>query len=549
MKYQPPFVPGATPGAPGIFNADPNAGYVNGDPETGIEGSYFAAPAIEHPQRELARLISSSGITPDHTVLEQVAEASARYASKGVGGLGSGSASAHVVGHLGDTVAPKAYFDGMLLLYSPPEPNVGAVTCAAFGLPAKSIVTYLNAALTGGEFAATRPCALRFNGVLDKWVLLPWTAANFPVSVGGSGGGPSGPGAPVAIAQAVSTPNATPVNIVLTATGTVASYAVATAPVHGTVAISGSSAVYTPAGAYSGADAFTFTATGPGGTSLPATIGITVAMAGPPDAYAHSATFTYTGSDQAWTVPAGTTWVRFKVWGGYEDWFDFGNGGNGFVQAEFRAGAGGLFSPGDALRLMVGGPGGQLSGAGTITETVNGAYGFGGNGYNAGSSAGTFTVAGSGLSAVLLPGPTIAEADIANTATTLLVAGGSGGVGYQYNMYNAHALGANQSGSGDQATARGQSAVVGNIVNGGGGLGGGGGGFRGGHCGLQSALRQASGGSNYISSNGYRPDNRAGGNGNLVGPGTGYSYNSRSPVSEVASLTNGDKSKIIIEWN
>ena len=75
MKYQPPFVPGATPGAPGIFNADPNAAYINGDPLTATEGSYFPNAAIEHPQREIVKVITEAGLTPDHADLTQLWQA------------------------------------------------------------------------------------------------------------------------------------------------------------------------------------------------------------------------------------------------------------------------------------------------------------------------------------------------------------------------------------------------------------------------------------------------------------------------------------------
>ncbi|GAB2745336.1 hypothetical protein GCM10027019_26070 [Melaminivora jejuensis] len=54
------------------------------------------------------------------------------------------------------------------------------------------------------------------------------------------------------------------------------SYALATPPGHGSVAISGSSATYTPAAGHWGADSFTFTATSANGTSLPATVTLLV---------------------------------------------------------------------------------------------------------------------------------------------------------------------------------------------------------------------------------------------------------------------------------
>src|SRR3546814_12709610 len=52
--------------------------------------------------------------------------------------------------------------------------------------------------------------------------------------------------------------------------------AVATAPAHGTASVAGDIVAYTPAAGYFGADSFTYTATGPGGTSAPATVSLTV---------------------------------------------------------------------------------------------------------------------------------------------------------------------------------------------------------------------------------------------------------------------------------
>ncbi len=64
--------------------------------------------------------------------------------------------------------------------------------------------------------------------------------------------------------------------------GVYRSVAIGTAPSHGTVTITGATATYTPASSYYGADSFTFTATGPGGTSAPARVAITVATPAAP---------------------------------------------------------------------------------------------------------------------------------------------------------------------------------------------------------------------------------------------------------------------------
>jgi hypothetical protein len=64
MKYVQPY--GVT---------DENAGYIDGNPALGVEGSAVPAKAIEHPMREIVYLITQAGLTPDEAKLTQVYEA------------------------------------------------------------------------------------------------------------------------------------------------------------------------------------------------------------------------------------------------------------------------------------------------------------------------------------------------------------------------------------------------------------------------------------------------------------------------------------------
>nr|WP_314524877.1 Ig-like domain-containing protein [uncultured Brevundimonas sp.] len=64
--------------------------------------------------------------------------------------------------------------------------------------------------------------------------------------------------------------------------GVHSSIAIGTAPAHGTVTIASDVITYTSSTTYFGANSFTFTATGPGGTSPPATVSLTVATPPPP---------------------------------------------------------------------------------------------------------------------------------------------------------------------------------------------------------------------------------------------------------------------------
>ena len=74
----------------------------------------------------------------------------------------------------------------------------------------------------------------------------------------------------------------TAIDLTASITGVHTSLAVATQPAHGTTSVTGSVVTYVPTSSYYGADSFIYTATGPGGTSAPATVSLTVATPPPP---------------------------------------------------------------------------------------------------------------------------------------------------------------------------------------------------------------------------------------------------------------------------
>ncbi|UPG88153.1 autotransporter domain-containing protein [Luteibacter aegosomaticola] len=88
---------------------------------------------------------------------------------------------------------------------------------------------------------------------------------------------------PIAVNGSSTTPANTAVTIPVTsAGGPVTSVAVIQQPAHGTVVVSGLNLIYTPASYYFGSDTLKYTVTGPGGTSDPATVTITVAAGAVP---------------------------------------------------------------------------------------------------------------------------------------------------------------------------------------------------------------------------------------------------------------------------
>ncbi|WP_415064362.1 Ig-like domain-containing protein [Bdellovibrio sp.] len=141
------------------------------------------------------------------------------------------------------------------------------------------------------------------------------------------------------------------------------------------------------------------------------------------DCIAGSMTYTYTGTMQTFTMPAGCTKATIKAWGGggagssqFNSYGSYGGGG-GFAQGTLNV------TSGEQLYVFVGGSG-----------VVNGA-----GGYNGGAGAGptmsdpyngTNPKAGSGggASDVRRGGMTLSD--------RILVAGGGGGAGSCYLMYN-----------------------------------------------------------------------------------------------------------------
>src|SRR3546814_3913275 len=69
--------------------------------------------------------------------------------------------------------------------------------------------------------------------------------------------------------------SANPITLAISG-GPATSVAVAGPPTHGSAVASGTTITYQPDAGHAGADSFTYTASGPGGVSAPATVSITV---------------------------------------------------------------------------------------------------------------------------------------------------------------------------------------------------------------------------------------------------------------------------------
>lgn len=97
---------------------------------------------------------------------------------------------------------------------------------------------------------------------------------------------------PIAVNDSASTTANQPMTVNVTAndSGPITSIAISTPPSHGSAAVSGLNVVYTPAANYFGSDSLNYIATGPGGSSSPAAVALTVTPLAVPVAVAQSAT-------------------------------------------------------------------------------------------------------------------------------------------------------------------------------------------------------------------------------------------------------------------
>jgi P-type conjugative transfer protein TrbJ len=170
------------------------------------------------------------------------------------------------------------------------------------------------------------------------------------------------PPAPSAAGGSITTPYDTPAVATLPGTGVISSYAIASSPAHGAITLSGASVTYTPSAGYIGADSFTYEVAGPGGTSAPATVSVTVLPPSAPVAAGQSVT-------TAFDTPARVTLSGSGVISGFAL---KGPPGHGTVSL---AGSVATYAPAsgyigaDSFTFVVTGPGGTSAPA-TITVTV-----------------------------------------------------------------------------------------------------------------------------------------------------------------------------------
>ena len=109
----------------------------------------------------------------------------------------------------------------------------------------------------------------------DSWTFHAYTAGGagvvrtFTINV-------APPPAPSAGATSLSVLSLTSGSVQLQPGGVYSGVAISAQPAHGSVSLNGATATYTPSGAYVGSDSFSYVASGPGGSSAPGTVSVTV---------------------------------------------------------------------------------------------------------------------------------------------------------------------------------------------------------------------------------------------------------------------------------
>ena len=177
------------------------------------------------------------------------------------------------------------------------DPDGDALTIASVGAPSHGAVT------NNAGASLTYTPAAGFYGA---------DALTYSLS-DGKGGTATGtvnitvatPSAPTVAPVSVVTPYNSAKAIALTPSGIYTALSVAAGPSHGTATISGLTATYTPTNSFYGADSFTYTATGPGGTSAAASVTVTVAQPPLPTVGAVSATVSYNTAQTVNLAPSG----------------------------------------------------------------------------------------------------------------------------------------------------------------------------------------------------------------------------------------------------
>jgi YD repeat-containing protein len=209
-----------------------------------------------------------------------IAQRTATYTAN-VGALGADSFTYHAVGPYGSSAVARV---NVTIL--PPVPTVGGASLVSSYNGSGAVVLPVGGVYTSIGFPSPPAHGqLSLNGATVTYVPTAgyYGVDGFIYNATGPGGTSPAAGVSVTVANPpaptagpVSATALRPIAIALAPAGVYTSLSVASGPSYGTVSISGTTATYAPTVGYGGTDSFTYVANGPGGTSAPATVSITV---------------------------------------------------------------------------------------------------------------------------------------------------------------------------------------------------------------------------------------------------------------------------------
>jgi len=141
---------------------------------------------FNNKQAELEKAVTHNGITltvypgDPNTATdpneEMLAESMSRSASSGVFYEDSGAADAYVLSAIGSTVAPKAYFDGMKILFYADNANTGASTINVESIGIVDLLGPGGSALVSGQIT-TQLNSATYDAAAGDFYLDPWLTA------------------------------------------------------------------------------------------------------------------------------------------------------------------------------------------------------------------------------------------------------------------------------------------------------------------------------------------------------------------------------------
>ena len=145
---------------------DPNAPYINGNPEAGVRGSIPPAASIEYPQRELVNFFSDAGFTPDNADLRQLGKSV--QSGWVIRGIDQGAVN---VLSIALTPPLEAYLDGMHVWVRVAITNTGPAVLSINGLVGCNIVRRGGAILQPGDLPGGYYALFVYNGPHNNFEL------------------------------------------------------------------------------------------------------------------------------------------------------------------------------------------------------------------------------------------------------------------------------------------------------------------------------------------------------------------------------------------